>query len=61
MAEMPMNAGPQRRNVAHRKNREMIATGADDRLRWINTMRVSEGIDAVGVNVETRNTKFCSF
>jgi len=39
----------------------MIASGADDRLLWINTMRISEGIDAVGVNVEARNTKSCSF
>jgi hypothetical protein len=61
MAMMPMNAGPQRRNVAHRKKREKIATGADDRLRWINTMRGFEGIDAAGLNVEARNTKFCSF
>jgi len=35
------------------KNWELIAKGADDRARWINTMRVSERIEAVGVNVET--------
>ena len=47
--------------MAHRKNREMIATGADDRLRWVNTMRIPEGIDAVGVNVEAAIPNFVLF
>jgi len=48
MAETLTNASPQRWNVARRRNRETIANGGDDRLRRIDTMQVSEGIDAIG-------------
>ena len=39
----------------------MIANGAGDRLRWIHTKCVLEGIDAVGVNVEARSTRILLF